>query len=241
VEKASEVAISVGSTLSDLAGQASDDATISIPGLFKSYRPQALIAIMLFSIQQFAGINAIIYFSSEVFRAAGASNPAVASAVVGVANLVGTIVAGRLIDSAGRKSLLTKSLIGMSCSMAVLSFYGTNASTIVAVGGTLVYVLAFAFGAGPVPALLASEVFPSLARGSGVSLAMLTHWVTNVIVGQFFLMGVASCGLSAVYAIFAVVCALGALYINGPSVPETKGKSLDEIQGHFATAISSSA
>ena len=104
----------------------------------------------------------------------------------------------------------------------------------IAVAGTLFYILAFACGTGPIPALLSAEVFPAKARGSGIALAMLTHWVANVVIGQFFPMAVEHFGLGVVYLAFGGVCAVGASYIAGPSIPETKGRSLDDIQRHFA-------
>jgi len=142
-------------------------------------------------------------------------------------------------DRAGRKQLLSGSFLAMGAFMVLLAASMTvpalaPLSGTIALVGTLGYILAFALGCGPVPALLSSEIFPTAVRGAGMSLCLLTHWVANFCIGQFFLVAVESVGLPSVYLFFAAVCAAGALFVRGPSVPETKGASLDEIQALMA-------
>ena len=104
-----------------------------------------------------------------------------------------------------------------------------SAAAPIALGGTLAYVLAFALGAGPVPGLLVPEIAPARLRGAAVSLAMATPWVCNFAVGQAFLPVVSKVGVAGAYLGFAGVC-LAALAFARAAVPETKGKSLEEIE-----------
>lgn len=218
-----------------------EEGVNSIFGLFQPpYRRAAVTAVTLYLIQQFAGINAIVYFSSSVFRAAGVGSATIASAAVGVANVVGTLIAGQLLDREGRKPLLMRSLTLMGASMALLAASMVldvlkPYAAIFAVTGTIAYVLAFALGSGPVPALLSAEIFPSRARGTGMSLTMVTHWVCNFCVGQMFLPAVAVFGLPSVYAFFGLVAVVGSYWVNA-NVVETKGRSLQEIEKLMGTS-----
>ena len=182
----------------------------------------------LFFIQQFAGINAVVYFSSDVFRHAGLQSAALGSAAVGLTNVAFTACAGMLLDRFGRKPLLGGSFAGMGAAMALLAaalalpqlqpWAGP-----LALAGTLAYVASFAMGAGPVPALLISELFPARLRGKAQAAAMGAHWVSNFFIGQTFLSAVAAVGVARVYAAFAAVCFCGVLFVR-VLVPETRAE-----------------
>ena len=103
----------------------------------------------------------------------------------------------------------------------------------IAVGGTLAYILAFALGAGPITALIIPELNPANIRARAVSAAFVCHWVCNVVLGQTFMLAVKSVGLPGVYGFFGAVALAGALYVH-TSVPETKGKSFDQIHRELA-------
>ncbi|KAK9818467.1 hypothetical protein WJX74_006914 [Apatococcus lobatus] len=198
----------------------------------------AMIGTAMFLFQQLAGINAIIYFSSDVFAKAGVQSGAVASAVVGGMNVVGTIVAASAMDKAGRKQLLRLSFGGMGLSMLAM-VAGLSLSSLahlrgsIALWGTLAYVLTFSLGAGPVPGLLVPEITPSRLRGQAVSLALGVHWVANFAIGQLFLPAVEKFGLPGVYLFFAAICFITVGFTQS-SVPETKGKSLEEVEALLA-------
>lgn len=227
--------------VAQLAGEGGSGKETAAPGLLEvlTCRP-VLLGCALFVFQQFTGINAIIYFSSTVFKQAGIASSALASAAVGAINVVGTLLAAGSVESAGRKQLLTVSYTGMGVAMvamaaamsipALASYSGPLALT-----GTLAYVLAFAFGSGPVSGLLVPEMTPAKYRGRAVSLAMVTHWACNFAVGQLFLGLVAAHGLAAVYGGFAAMCLAAVLFINA-LLPETKGRSLEEIERSWAAA-----
>ncbi|CAH9119145.1 unnamed protein product [Cuscuta epithymum] len=204
------------------------------------YRKVVSVGALLFLFQQLAGINAVVYYSTSVFRSAGITSDVAASALVGASNVFGTIVASSLMDKQGRKSLLLTSFSGMAASMLLLSLSFTwkalaPYSGTLAVVGTVLYVLSFSLGAGPVPALLLPEIFASRIRAKAVALSLGMHWISNFVIGLYFLSVVNKFGISTVYLGFASVCALAVIYIAG-NVVETKGRSLEEIERALSTA-----
>ncbi|XP_030507559.1 plastidic glucose transporter 4 isoform X1 [Cannabis sativa] len=199
------------------------------------------VGAALFLFQQLAGINAVVYYSTSVFRSAGIASDVAASALVGAANVFGTAVASSLMDRQGRKSLLITSFGGMAASMMLLSLSFTwkvlaPYSGPLAVIGTVLYVLSFSLGAGPVPALLLPEIFASRIRAKAVALSLGMHWISNFVIGLYFLSVVNKFGISSVYLGFSAVCLLAVLYISG-NVVETKGRSLEEIERALNPAI----
>ncbi|KAJ6925249.1 PREDICTED: plastidic glucose transporter 4-like [Populus euphratica] len=181
-----------------------------------------------------AGINAVVYYSTAVFRSAGIASDVAASALVGASNVFGTTIASSLMDRQGRKSLLITSFFGMAASMLLLSLSFTwkalaPYSGTLAVLGTVCYVLSFSLGAGPVPALLLPEIFASRIRAKAVALSLGMHWAANFVIGLYFLSFVNKFGISSVYLGFSGICLSAVLYIAA-NVVETKGRSLEEIE-----------
>lgn len=234
----------VAEVMGDLvaASQGSSEPDAGWLDLFSSrYRKVVSIGAAMFLLQQLAGINAVVYYSTAVFRSAGISSDVAASALVGAANVFGTTVASSLMDKQGRKSLLLISFTGMAASMMLLSLSFTwkvltPYSGTLAVLGTVLYVLSFSLGAGPVPALLLPEIFASRIRAKAVALSLGMHWITNFFIGLYFLSVVTKFGISTVYMGFASVCLLAVIYIAG-NVVETKGRSLEEIERELSPAI----
>ncbi|RDX71713.1 Plastidic glucose transporter 4, partial [Mucuna pruriens] len=208
------------------ASQGSSEPEAGWFDLFSSrYWKVVSVGAALFLFQQLAGINAVVYYSTSVFRSAGIASDVAASALVGASNVFGTTIASSLMDKQGRKSLLITSFSGMAASMLLLSLSFTwkvlaPYSGILAVLGTVLYVLSFSLGAGPVPALLLPEIFASRIRAKAIS---------NFVIGLYFLSVVNKFGISSVYLGFSAVCVLAVLYITG-NVVETKGRSLEEIE-----------
>ncbi|KAJ6795930.1 plastidic glucose transporter 4 [Iris pallida] len=171
-------------------GQGSTEQDASWFDLFsKRYRKVVSVGAALFLFQQLAGINAVVYYSTSVFRSAGIASDVAASALVGASNVFGTTIASSLMDKQGRKSLLITSFTGMAASMFLLSLSFTwkvlaPYSGTLAVLGTVLYVLSFSLGAGPVPALLLPEIFASRIRAKAVALSLGMHWV--LVLGMFY-------------------------------------------------------
>ncbi|XP_042407644.1 plastidic glucose transporter 4-like [Zingiber officinale] len=207
----------------------------------KRYWKVVSVGAALFLFQQLAGINAVVYYSTSVFRSAGIASDVAASALVGASNVFGTAVASSLMDKRGRKSLLITSFSGMAASMLLLSLSFSwkplaPYSGTLAVVGTVLYVLSFSLGAGPVPALLLPEIFASRIRAKAVALSLGMHWISNFVIGLYFLSVVQQFGISRVYLGFAGVCTLAVLYITG-NVVETKGRSLEEIERALSAEV----
>ncbi|KAK9118208.1 hypothetical protein Scep_016301 [Stephania cephalantha] len=224
------------------SSQGSNEAEAGWLDLFSSrYRKVVSVGAALFLFQQLAGINAVVYYSTSVFRSAGIESDVAASALVGAANVFGTLVASTLMDKKGRKSLIMTSFGGMAVSMLLLSLSFTwkvlaPYSGTLALLGTILYVLSFSLGAGPVPALLLPEIFASRIRAKAVSLSLGMHWVSNFAIGLYFLSVVNKFGISTVYLGFSMVCVLAVVYIAS-NVIETKGRSLEEIELALSPAV----
>ena len=199
-----------------------------------SNRKQITIGTALFFLQQMSGINAVIYFSSSMFAAAGVTNAVAASVAVCAINVFGTLCSGQFLDRMGRKPLLVFSFCGMASSCIVIAAAMKAQATwplagSVAVGGTLMYMTCFGLGCGPIPGLLSSEIFSPRIRGSAMSLCFVTHWVFNFVIGQAFFPVVEAVGGPTVFLVFSAVCVAAAFFVQ-TQVLETKGKTLDMIQ-----------
>lgn len=227
-------ATTISTSTSESPNASSSEATSS-DGILSLLGSRAFrIGIILFAFQQFAGINALCYFSTDVFRQAGVQSAALASVAVGATNVIGTLIASALIEKQGRTTLLINSYLGQALAMLLMAAgLGIEAmkpySGLIAVLGTLFYILSFALGAGPVTATIIPELNPAATRGVATSAAFVSHWVCNVAVGQTFLGAVSAYGLSSVYSAFGLVALAAAYYVKN-RVPETKGKGFDEIQ-----------
>lgn len=187
----------------------------------------------LLALQQLSGINAVFYFSSTVFKNLGVS-PDLANMCVGFSNLSGSVFAMILMDKLGRKVLLLGSYCGMTISMgsqviAASSFVSDYWALCLSIGGILVFVFTFALGAGPVPSLLMSEIFPSRIRAKAMAVSMAIHWVINFFVGLLFLRLLEQLGSKIVYTVFGSFCLLAVVFVK-KNVVETKGKTLQEIE-----------
>ncbi|MET7361086.1 MFS transporter [Streptomyces sp. NPDC005562] len=202
-------------------------------------RRALLIGVTIGAVQQFAGINTIIYYAPSIMQRAGlpATNSIMYSVAIGVANLLMTVAAIPLVDRAGRKPLLVFSLVGMAAALIPLGCALNGAFGGASHGVSLVsmglYVSAFAVGIGPVFWILAAEIFPPAVRARGVALCVLVNWSANFVVGQLFLPAADRFGEAAVFWCFAAVC-LGALVFVVRAVPETKNRSFEAIQRDLA-------
>lgn len=187
----------------------------------------------LFAFQQLSGINAVFYFSSTIFKSFGVPSD-VANTCVGISNLLGSIIAMILMDKLGRKVLLLGSFSGMVVSLglqviAASSFAAGSGALYLSVGGMLLFVLLFSLGAGPVPSLLLSEIFPGRIRAKAMAVCMAVHWVINFFVGLLFLRLLEQLGAQYLYSLFAAFCFAAVIFVKR-NVVETKGKTLQEIE-----------
>jgi MFS family permease len=194
-------------------------------------RPALIVGLTLAAVQQFGGINTIIYYAPTIMRATGltVSNSIFYSVAVGVINLVMTVVAIRLVDRAGRRPLLLVSLTGMTITLVLLGLsFVAGLSPILSLVFMVLYITAFAVGLGPVFWVLVGEVFPPAVRAAGSSAATAMNWTSNFIVSLAFLGVATAIGAGQTFWIFALVCAF-ALWFVGRFVPETRNRDFDEV------------
>lgn len=195
------------------------------------------IGIMLSVFQQFVGINVVLYYAANIFRNMGSSTDSslLQTIIVGFVNLLFTILAILTVDRFGRKPLMIIGSVGMAVSMIALGFaFYFNQVGIVALLCMLVYTAAFAMSWGPVCWVLLAEIFPNSIR-SALSIAVAAQWIANWIVSLTFpvmndnhwLTSRFHHGFS--YWIYGVMGVLSALFM-WKMVPETKGKTLEEIE-----------
>lgn len=208
------------------------------------YRGALAAGIGITIIQQLTGINIVIYYAPTIFQFAGftsAKAAVVATMWVGVVNVVMTFVAIALIDKVGRKPLIICGLSGMTLALIVLGvgFEWTKGDTSsselmgwIAVISTMVFVACFAFSLGPGGWLINSEVYPLKVRGKANGVATSANWATNFVVTGSFLTVVNLLGRSGAFWLFAVIGVIGIIYIIN-FIPETKGKSLEEIEDYW--------
>ncbi len=212
-------------------------------GLADMLRPPVsrafVTGIGLFLLQQFVGINTVMYYAPSLFREAGMRSPdtaILATVSVGVVNVLATFIAVWLIDRAGRKPLLYAGLAGMLISLTAIGGVfalgdsggglGTGRAAVIAVW---CYIACFAFSLGPVPWIIMTEIFPLNVRGRAVSIATMSSWGANLIVSFSFLPLFEAAGAAFTYWLYALVSLLGIVFV-WRLVPETKGMSLEEIE-----------
>jgi SP family galactose:H+ symporter-like MFS transporter len=203
-------------------------------------RPAMIVGIGLAIAQQITGINTVIYYAPTIFKFAGLSSAAaaiLASVGVGVVNVVLTVVAMLLIDRVGRRPLLLVSLAGMALSLFVLGLAFSlpqlsGSLGWIAVSSLMVYVGSFAVGLGPVFWLMLSEIYPLRIRGRAMSVGTVANWSANFIVALSFLTLTQVLGKAATFWLYGVV-SIGAWLFAFFLVPETKGRSLEEIEAHW--------
>ena len=200
-------------------------------------RPLLMVGVMLAIFQQITGINTVIYYAPTLLQGAGFGNSGalLANVVNGVVNVGMTIVAIWLLDKVGRRPLLLSGTTGMAVGMTItaLSFLGGEnlhgALAIVAVLGLLIYTGSFAIGLGPVFWLLIAEIYPLKIRGAAMSVASMANWAANFVVTVSFLTLLSAIGGVGAFFLFGFLT-LVALGYFWRKVPETKGRSLQEIE-----------
>ncbi|MEM8965156.1 MAG: sugar porter family MFS transporter [Bacteroidota bacterium] len=207
---------------------------VAFADLFKGKMTKVtIIGIILAMLQQLVGINAIIYYAPTIFESAGAGlESALAQTVaIGGVNLLFTFVAINLVDRIGRKPLLLAGSVGMTLSLAFLSFSflsdgGAGYGVLFSILG---YIASFAATHAAVMWVMISEIFPNKYRGSAMSVALFMHWSSTYLVTQTFPWMLANKGGAFSFGIFAVIAALSFVFVWF-FVPETKGKSLEQIE-----------
>jgi SP family xylose:H+ symportor-like MFS transporter len=215
------------------------------PFFVRQNRKVILLAVAIAAFNQLSGINAILYYAPDIFRMAGAGDNAAAlqSVVVGLVNLVSTMVALTVIDKIGRRKLMLVGSIGYLISLgglaAVFTIYKeqfSGASSAMVLAGLVVFIAAHAFGQGSVIWVFISEIFPNRIRARGQSLGSLTHWVFAAVVSYAFPGIAAVLGGGAAFALF-FLCMVGQLIWVLKVMPETKNVPLEEMEQNLGIEL----
>ena len=206
--------------------------------LFSYGLPVIFIGIMLSVFQQFVGINVVLYYAPDIFKGMGMSTNASLweTILVGAVNLIFTVIAVLTVDKYGRKPLQIIGALVMAASMIALGanfmLHGQGVFALICMLG---YIAGFAVSWGPVTWVLLSEIFPNQIRGKAMAVAVAAQWIANYVVSWTFPMLDGNPTLSRhfnhgfAYWIYGVMSILAALFM-WKMVPETKGRSLEEME-----------
>lgn len=194
-----------------------------------------LIGLVLSSFQQLTGINTVIYYAPKIFQQAGVSSATgaiLASLGVAIMNVLFTFLSAWLLDRLGRRLLLMIGVVGMAATLALLSlafFLHSTQTDLIVLLSLMGYVACFAIGLGPVTWVFLSEVYPLKVRGKAMTLAIVANWGFNYLVALTFLDLIVKLKPEGTFLLYAGICILALWFIHR-YLPETKGKSLEEIE-----------
>jgi SP family xylose:H+ symportor-like MFS transporter len=194
------------------------------------------IGIMLNVFQQIVGINAVLYYAPRIFSDMGMQNPMVQTVVMGVINILFTLVAIFNVEKWGRKPLLISGSIGMAVgAFGVALTFGNASLKVITLLSILVYSASFMMSWGPICWVLISEIFPNTIRGKATAVAVAFQWIFNWLVSSSFVpmfnMKTAAdpnFGHWFTYGLYGVMCVIAAIFV-WKLVPETKGKTLEDM------------
>lgn len=224
--KAEEIQDEINETLHEEEGTLRE---LFAPGL----RMAVIVGVFLAIFSQITGINAIMYYAPEIFKSVGfgTESALLQTVIIGAFNVVFTFVAIWLIDRAGRKILLIFGVSGMAISLLCLGlvFQLELTSGPWVLVFILAYIASFAASLGPIPWVMISEIFPTKTRGVAMSMAVFFLWIAVYAVTQFFPILLESIGGAYTFWIFMINAIILLLFV-WKVVPETKGKTLEEIE-----------
>ncbi|MCE3236140.1 MAG: sugar transporter [Vampirovibrio sp.] len=203
-------------------------------------RMPLIIGLGLAIFQQVTGINTVIYYAPTILESAGfnsASLSILGTVGVGLINVLATVVSVFLVDRMGRRPLLLTGLIGMIVSMGLIgwAFQGgqlTDAMKMAAVGSLMLYVASFAISLGPLFYLIVSEIYPLSIRAQAISIMTVIQWGANLVVSFTFLSMTEAVGHANTFWLYGLM-SLAALIFFYVLVPETRGRSLEEIEASW--------
>jgi SP family arabinose:H+ symporter-like MFS transporter len=196
-------------------------------------RKALLLGILLPLFSQLSGINAIIYYGPTILNDAGIalSNSFLGQIIFGVANLLFTFIAIWKVDDWGRRPLYIVGTLGATVSLVVtgIFFYlGMTTSVFLIISMTL-FLACFAFSIGPLKFVVASEIFPTNIRGKAMGVSIMVMWVADTIMGQLTPVLLREAGSAVTFWVFGFFCLIAFITVY-KLLPETKGKSLEEIE-----------
>jgi sugar porter (SP) family MFS transporter len=202
-------------------------------------RPLILIGLALAFAQQLIGVNTVIYYAPTILKFTGVgTGSAITQALsVGITNFIFTVIAILLLDRFGRRPLLLIGTSGCVLSLAALGVFFASSSlqheaSWIALVCLIVYIASFAIGLGPVFWLMISEIFPLRVRSPAMALSTVGNWSSNFLVSTFFLTLVSAISREGTFWLYGGFGVLALAYF-ALRLPETKGRSLEQIEGEL--------
>ena len=227
-----EVEEEITVTKESLGGDKGSWADLLKPGILLAVIAGSAIAIL----GQFMGVNAVLYYGPKIFSEAGFDNPMFSTVLVGVVNCVTTVIAVFIIDRVGRKQLIYWGVSGMIlCLLAIGVYFAWGSQLGLGNAFMLTFFLAYVFCTAisicAVVFVLLSEMYPNSVRGRAMSIAGFALWIGTYLIGQLtpVLLGWSQAGT---FFLFAVMC-VPYMLIMWKVIPETTGKSLEEIERYW--------
>lgn len=203
----------------------------------KTNRVPISLAFVIAMFNQLSGINVILYFAPRLLSMAGIENAMASAVSLGVTNLIFTFVGLWLIDRMGRKSLLYIGSFGYILSLGICAFAFLSVDNVALMSGgiswvvlicIIVFIAAHAIGQGTVIWVFISEIFPNEKRAAGQSLGSFTHWFFAALLTFLFPIAIRNIQAGYIFAFFAFMMLVQLIWVK-TYVPETKGKTLEEI------------
>jgi len=202
--------------------------------IFSYGKKVIVIGILLSVFQQFVGINVALYYAPRIFESMGAAKDAsmLQTIVMGLVNVIFTVVAILKVDKWGRKPLLIVGSIGMAIGMFAISglsyFNIIGISTLVFI---IIYTASFMMSWGPICWVLIAEIFPNKIRGQAVAIAVAAQWAANYFISSTYPAMMEFSG-AMTYGFYGLMAVLSALFV-WKMIPETKGKTLEQMEGYW--------
>ncbi len=225
IEKAKEILADIKAT-----------AEVKTEKLFSFGWLVIFIGIMLSVFQQIVGINAVLYFAPRIFESMHMGNPMVQTVIMGIINILFTLIAIFTVEKWGRKPLLITGSLGMAIGAIGVALTNLwNLPPIVSVVSIMFYSASFMMSWGPICWVLIAEIFPNTIRSGAVAIAVAFQWIANFAVSSTFVPlynmkmgGAENFGHIFVYALYGIFCIVAAIFV-WKLVPETKGKTLEDM------------
>jgi SP family xylose:H+ symportor-like MFS transporter len=219
-ERAKEIMIDIKGTLSHHSGK-----------IFAYGKLVVIIGVLLSIFQQFVGINVALYYAPRIFESMGAAKDAsmLQTVVMGLVNVIFTVIAIATVDKLGRKPLLIIGSIGMAVGMFAIS--ALSYFNIIGVGTLIfiiIYTASFMMSWGPITWVLISEIFPNKIRGRAVAIAVAFQWAANYFISSTYPAMMEFSG-AMTYGFYGVMSILSAIFV-WKMIPETKGKTLEDLE-----------
>ena len=227
----------LAATRQSIAGEVKTEwKTLLEPGIRKAVLVGSAIAIL----GQFMGVNAVLYYGPKIFTDAGFSDPLFSTVLVGIVNMLTTVIALLIIDKVGRKKLVWWGVGGMIVCLLMIGLYfipGTNLPNWFMLTFFLLYVFCTAISISAVVFVLLSEMYPNRVRGLAMSIAGFALWIGTYLIGQLTPWMLENLTPSGTFFLFAFMC-LPYLWIMYKYVPDTTGKTLEEIEDYWTKTAS---